>query len=57
MSIELKKNKIKCYCHILEGEAMGEVVKSTSVDPFGLVFSDVRCECGMIHSVVSRKEP
>jgi hypothetical protein len=51
----IKKVKIECYCHVLDGMAMGEVIKSSGVDPFGLIFSDVRCECGMIHHVVSRK--
>lgn len=53
--MSIRSKTVKHYCNKLCKEILCDVIKATCVDPFGLVILEAKCECGIIHSVISRK--
>jgi hypothetical protein len=50
---ELNIKKVECYCYVFDRITIGEVIEETKIERSNLIYADVKCECGNIHSVVS----
>lgn len=52
---KVQNKKVECFCYIFERLALGEIIEETKIDKSNLVYADVKCECGNIHSIVTNK--
>ena len=51
--VESKKKKVECFCYVFDRVAIGDVIEETKIERSNLIYADVKCECGNVHSVVS----